>query len=90
GEDLDIQLRNKELQRHLILSGVLGAEIGRANEKMLRAAVIDFRAANNLPGTDETILTEPECDILKHNNDNVYKFIGFKQVVNPVNNLKMT
>jgi esterase/lipase superfamily enzyme len=90
GEDLDIQLRDKELQRHLILSGVLGAEIGRANEKMLRAAVIDFRAANNLPGTDQAILTEPECAILKHNNDEVYKFIGFKQVINPVNNLKMT
>ncbi len=90
GEDLDIQLRDKELQRHLILSGVLGAEIGRANEKMLRAAVIDFRAANSLPGTDQEILSEPECAILKHNNDEVYKFIGFKQVVNPVNNLKMT
>jgi esterase/lipase superfamily enzyme len=90
GEDLDIQLRDKELQRHLILSGVLGAEIGRANEKLLRTAVIDFRAANNLPGTDQTVLTEAECDILKHNNDSVYKFIGFKQVVNPVNSLKMT
>ena len=90
GEDLDIQLRDKELQRHLILSGVLGAEIGRASEKMLRAAVIDFRAANNLPGTDQQLLTEPECAILKHNNDEVYKFIGFKQVINPVNNLKMT
>lgn len=90
GEDLDIQLRDKELQRHLILSGVLGAEIGRANEKLLRAAVLDFRAANSLPGTDQDVLTEPECAILKHNNDEVYKFIGFKQVINPVNNLKMT
>jgi esterase/lipase superfamily enzyme len=90
GDDLDIQLRDKELQRHLILSGVLGAEIGRSNEKMRREAVIDFRAANNLPGTDQQILTEAECDMLKHNNDAVYAFIGFKQVVNPVNQLKMT
>ena len=90
GEDLDIQLRDKEVQRQLILSGVLGAEIGRANEKMLRAAVADFRTANNLPGTDQAILTEAECAMLKHNNDAVYAFIGFKQVINPVNNLKMT
>lgn len=90
GEDLDIQLRDKELQRHLILSGVLGAEIGRADEKVLRNAVIDFRAANALPGADQDVLTEAECDLLKHNNDAVYKFIGFKQVINPVNNLKMT
>ncbi|MEO8421089.1 MAG: alpha/beta hydrolase [Hyphomicrobium sp.] len=90
GDDLDIQLRDKEVQRQLILSGVLAAEIGRANERMLRAAVIDFRAANNLPGTDQAILTEAECDALKHNNDAVYAFIGFKQVINPVNQLKMT
>ncbi|CAN1722621.1 Alpha/beta hydrolase [Hyphomicrobium sp. 1Nfss2.1] len=90
GDDLDIQLRDKELQRHLILSGALGAEIGRANEKMLRTAVADFRTANALPGTDQDLLTEAECDTLKHNNDAVYAFIGFKQVVNPVNNLKMT
>jgi len=90
GDDIDVQLRDKELQRHLILSGVLGAEIGRANEKMLRAAVIDFRAINNLPGTDQTVLTDAECDILQHNNDSVYAFIGFKQVVNPVTSLKMT
>jgi esterase/lipase superfamily enzyme len=90
GDDLDVQLRDKEVQRQLILSGVLGAEIGRANEKIMRAAVVDFRAANNLPGTDQAVLTEAECDMLKHNNDAVYAFIGFKQVVNPVNNLKMT
>jgi esterase/lipase superfamily enzyme len=90
GEDLDIQLRDKEVQRQLILSGFLAAEIGRANERLLRAAVIDFRAANALPGTDQAILTEPECDALKHNNDAVYASIGFKQVVNPVNQLKMT
>ncbi len=90
GDDLDIQLRDKEVQRQLILSGFLAAEIGRANERMLRAAVADFRAANNLPGTDQAILTEAECDALKHNNDAVYAFIGFKQVVNPVNQLKMT
>jgi len=90
GEDLDIQLRDKELQRHLILSGVLGAEIGRANERLLRVALADFRTANNLPGADQALLTEAECDILKHNNDAVYAFIGFKQVVNPVINLKMT
>jgi esterase/lipase superfamily enzyme len=83
-------LRDKEVQRQLILSGFLAAEIGRANEKMLRTAVIDFRAANNLPGTDQEILTEAECDALKHNNNAVYAFIGFKQVINPVNQLKMT
>ena len=80
GEDLDIQLRDKEVQRQLILSGFLAAEIGRANERMLRAAVLDFRAANNLPGADQDILTEAECDALKHNNNAVYAFIGFKQV----------
>ena len=80
GDDLDIQLRDKEVQRQLILSGVLAAEIGRANERMLRAAVLDFRAANNLPGTDQAVLTEAECDALKHNNNAVYAFIGFKQV----------
>ncbi|MDP1640359.1 MAG: alpha/beta hydrolase [Hyphomicrobium sp.] len=90
GDDLDIQLRDKEVQRQLILSGVLAAEIGRANERMLRTAVLDFRAANNLPGTDKDILTEAECDALKHNNDAVYAFIGFKQVDNPVNQLRMT
>jgi len=90
GDDIDIQLRDKELQRHLILSGFLAAEIGRANEKMLRAAITDFRAANGLPGAGEAILTEGECDTLKHNNDAVYAFIGFKQVINPVNQLKMT
>ena len=90
GDDLDIQLRDKELQRHLILSGVLAAEIGRANEKMLRTAVADFRAANALPGADKDLLTEAECDTLKHNNDAIYAAIGFKQVINPVNNLKMT
>lgn len=90
GEDLDIQLRDKEVQRQLILSGFLAAEIGRANEKMLRTSIADFRAANNLPGADEATLTEAECDMLKHNNDTVYAFIGFKQVVNPVNQLKMT
>jgi hypothetical protein len=90
GDDLDIQLRDKEVQRQLILSGVLAAEIGRANERMLRAAVLDFRAANNLPGTDQDILTEAECDALKHNNNAVYAFIGFKQVDNPVNQLRMT
>ena len=47
------QLRDKEVQRQLILSGFLAAEIGRANERMLRAAVLDFRAANTLPGTDK-------------------------------------
>ncbi len=57
---------------------------------MLRAAVTDFRTANNLPGTDQAILTEAECDTLKRNNDAVYTFIGFKQVINPVNQLKMT
>ena len=90
GDDLDIQLRDKEVQRQLILSGFLAAEIGRSNERMLRAAIIDFRAANNLPGTDQDVLTEAECDALKHNNDAVYAFIGFKQVINPVNQLKMT
>lgn len=90
GDDIDIQLRDKELQRHLILSGMLATEIGRANEKMLRAAITDFRAANNFPGTDQAVLTEAECDLLKHNNDAVYKFIGFKQVINPVIQLKMT
>jgi len=90
GDDLDIQLRDKEVQRQLILSGVLGAEIGRSNERMLRAAVLDFRAANNLPGTDQAVLTEAECDLLKHNNDAVYASIGFQQVINPVNQLKMT
>lgn len=90
GDELDTQLRDKELQRHLILSGVLGAEIGRASEKALLTAVADFRSANNLPGTDQAVLTEAECDLLKHNNDAVYAFIGFKQVVNPVNALKMT
>ncbi|KAB2941770.1 MAG: alpha/beta hydrolase [Hyphomicrobium sp.] len=90
GEDLDIQLRDKEVQRQLILSGFLAAEIGRANEKMLRTSIADFRAANSLPGTDEAILTEAECDTLKHNNNAVYAFIGFKQVINPVNQLKMT
>ena len=49
GEDLDIQLRDKEVQRQLILSGFLAAEIGRANERLLRAAVLDFRAANIFP-----------------------------------------
>ncbi|MCZ7596460.1 MAG: hypothetical protein M5U16_17475 [Hyphomicrobium sp.] len=90
GEDLDIQLRDKEVQRQLILSGFLAAEIGRANEKMLRTSIADFRAANSLPGTDEAILTEAECDTLKHNNNAVYAFVGFKQVINPVNQLKMT
>lgn len=90
GDDLDIQLRDKELQRHLILSGVLGAEIGRSSEQMRKDAIVDFRTANNLPGGDTAALTEAECDILKHNNDAVYAFIGFKQVVNPVNGLKMT
>ncbi len=89
-DDLDIQLRDKEVQRQLILSGFLAAEIGRANERLLRASIADFRAANNLPGTDKESLTEVECDALKHNNDAVYAFIGFKQVVNPVNQLKMT
>jgi len=89
-DDLDIQLRDKEVQRQLILSGFLAAEIGRSNERMLRAAVLDFRAANNLPGIDQDVLTEAECDTLKHNNNAVYAFIGFKQVVNPVNQLKMT
>lgn len=90
GDHLDTQLRDKEVQRQLILSGFLAAEIGRANERLLRAAVLDFRAANALPGTDQSLLTEAECDTLKHNNDAVYAFIGFKQVVNPVNQLKMT
>ncbi len=90
GDDIDIQLRDKELQRHLILSGFLAAEIGRANEKMLRTAITDFRAANGLPGEGEAVLTEAECESLKHNNDAIYAFIGFKQVVNPVNQLKMT
>jgi len=90
GDDIDIQLRDKELQRHLILSGFLAAEIGRANEKMLRAAITDFRAANGLPGAGEAVLTEAECQALKHNNDAIYAFIGFKQVINPVNQLKMT
>ena len=90
GDDLDIQLRDKEVQRQLILSGFLAAEIGRANERMLRAAVLDFRAANTLPGTDQAVLTEAECDTLKHNNNAVYAFIGFKQVDNPVNQLRMT
>ena len=70
--------------------GFLAAEIGRSNERMLRASIMDFRAANNLPGTDQDVLTEAECDALKHNNDAVYAFIGFKQVINPVNQLKMT
>ncbi len=90
GDDLDIQLRDKELQRQLILSGFLAAEIGRANERLLRAAVIDFRAANALPGADQALLTEAECDTLKRNNNAVYAFIGFKQVDNPVNKLRMT
>lgn len=90
GDDLDIQLRDKEVQRQLILSGFLAAEIGRSNERMLRAAVLDFRAANSLPGTDQDVLTEAECDTLKNNNNAVYAFIGFKQVINPVNLLKMT
>jgi esterase/lipase superfamily enzyme len=90
GEDLDIQLRDKEVQRQLILSGFLAAEIGRANERLLRAAVIDFRAANALPGADQAVLTEAECDTLKNNNNAVYAFIGFKQVDNPVNKLRMT
>lgn len=90
GDDLDLQLRDKELQRHLILSGFLAAEIGRSNEKMLRDAIVDFRAANALPGDSEAVLTDAECASLKHNNDAVYKAIGFKQVINPVNNLKMT
>ncbi len=89
-DDLDLQLRDKEVQRQLILSGFLAAEIGRSNERMLRASIMDFRAANNLPGTDQDVLTEAECDALKHNNDAVYAFIGFKQVINPVNQLKMT
>jgi len=89
-EDLDIQLRDKEVQRQLILSGFLAAEIGRSNEKLLRVAISDFRTANNLPGGDQAILTEAECDTLKHNNNAVYAFIGFKQVINPVNQLKMT
>jgi len=90
GEDIDIQLRDKEVQRQLILSGFLAAEIGRANEKMLRTSIADFRAANSLPGGEDTVLTEAECDTLKHNNDAVYKAIGFQQVINPVNKLKMT
>jgi esterase/lipase superfamily enzyme len=89
-DDLDIQLRDKEVQRQLILSGFLAAEIGRANERLLRAAVIDFRTANALPGTDQDLLTEAECDTLKRNNNAVYAFIGFKQVDNPVNQLRMT
>jgi hypothetical protein len=64
-DDLDIQLRDKEVQRQLILSGFLAAEIGRANERLLRAAVIDFRTANALPGTDQDLLTEAECDTLR-------------------------
>jgi esterase/lipase superfamily enzyme len=90
GEDLDIQLRDKEVQRQLILSGFLAAEIGRANERLLRGAVVDFRAANSLPGADQAILTETECETLKNNNNAVYAFIGFKQVDNPVNQLRMT
>jgi esterase/lipase superfamily enzyme len=89
-EDLDIQLRDKEVQRQLILSGFLAAEIGRANEKLMRVAISDFRTANNLPGGDQAVLTEAECDTLKLNNNAVYAFIGFKQVINPVNQLKMT
>ena len=89
-DDLDIQLRDKEVQRQLILSGFLAAEIGRSNERMLRTSIMDFRAANNLPGTEQDVLTEAECDLLKQNNNAVYAFIGFKQVINPVNQLKMT
>jgi esterase/lipase superfamily enzyme len=90
GDDLDIQLRDKEVQRQLILSGFLAAEIGRANERLLREAVVDFRTANTLPGADQDVLTEAECDTLKRNNNAVYAFIGFKQVDNPVNQLRMT
>ena len=89
-EDLDIQLRDKEVQRQLILSGFLAAEIGRANEKLMRVADLRLPHRQQLAGRDQAVLTEAECDTLKHNNNAVYAFIGFKQVINPVNQLKMT
>ena len=42
------------------------------------------------PAPIRTVLTEAECDTLKRNNNAVYAFIGFKQVDNPVNKLRMT
>lgn len=90
GDHLDTQLRDKELQRQLILSGFLAAEIGRANERLLRAAVLDFRAAHTLPGTDKELLTEAECATLKATHDAVYAYIGFQDVTNEVNKLKLT
>jgi esterase/lipase superfamily enzyme len=62
--ELLAELQQKEIQRRLVCTGFLNAEIGRATDAELQTAVERFRQANNLPGGRSGPLTDADKRLL--------------------------
>ncbi len=73
------QLKDKPLQRQLICTGFLDAEIGRATEAQLLKAVERLRAANGLAGGHTEPLSKADTDLLAKTEGELSKLVKLEK-----------
>lgn len=71
------QIKDKPLQRQLMCTGLLDADIGHATEAQLLKAVERFRTANGLPGGLTEPLSKADTDLLAKSEGELVKLEKF-------------